>query len=109
MMFHGDAAGPVPPPTKADYRQLVEVLEPVVRGPMVDALKKAGFSKQAASDARAAPAADVERFLGRIRLLPQFLAVRDAHAALSSAGPSPATSGLLVRGYANLGQLTMLY
>ena len=41
--------------------------------------------------------------------LPQVLALRNAHAAVRSGDNSPATLGVLVRGYATLGQLTILY
>jgi len=108
-VYHGDAAGPVPPPTKADYRLLVEALAPLTHREMVDALKKAGFAKQAKGTELQAAQEGAEALLQKMYFIPQFMAVRNAHDAVRAGDSSPQMIGTLVRGYANLGQLTILY
>ncbi|MDB5289997.1 MAG: hypothetical protein JWL69_1238 [Phycisphaerales bacterium] len=94
-------------PAQTDYFGLAEALEPMTRGALVDALKAAGFHgnvKAPNPDAKAP--ADIERLLGQMSVISQFDALRAAHQAIASAGESPALLGILVRGYANLGELT---
>jgi tetratricopeptide (TPR) repeat protein len=90
-----------------DITQLVDKFEPLSRGEMVTALKKAGLAPRA-PDAHLAGGrlpGEAESLLWQMSFLPQFEAVRQAHAQTRQAGESPELTGALVRGYANLGQL----
>ncbi|MGA2583556.1 MAG: hypothetical protein ABSG31_09795 [Tepidisphaeraceae bacterium] len=55
------------------------------------------------------PSKDVEDRLQDFSIISQFEAVRLAHQAIREQGESPAWVGVLVRGYANLGQLTRFH
>lgn len=86
---------------------LIKRMEKLSRTGIVDALKQQGFSGQANQINPGAPApAECEGELKNLEILSQFAAVRAAHQAIRSDGESLARLGVLVRGYANLGQLT---
>lgn len=93
---------------ETDYDALAASLEPLTRGGMVDTLKKAGLGA-AHAPAAAAPAnmAEMEHALDELSIVSQFQAVRLAHAAAKSARSPADAHEILVRGYANLGQLTL--
>ncbi len=96
--------------TFLDEVALLERMEPMSRGEFVTALKQAGFAgqpNQAKPDAKAPD--DAEALLGQMTFLAQFDAVRRAHESIRANGESPALLGVLVRGYANLGQLTQFH
>lgn len=97
-------------PTLSDYRMVAEACEALSRREMPDALKAAGFPDRARKpDASAPLPRAVEPLLAEINLVSQFEAVRQVHAAIRDKGESQALLGALVRGYANLGQLTFPY
>jgi tetratricopeptide (TPR) repeat protein len=97
----------------ADYRLAIEKAEALSRSDLVDASRKAGLKDashggSAGGAAAAAVPPAVERQLAEMNIVSQFACIRAAHQALraAGAGDSPEWLGALVRGYANLGQLT---
>jgi tetratricopeptide (TPR) repeat protein len=101
-----------------DIEQLVTQFELMSRKEMVDGLKQAGLKarprarraapKKGAEDAAPPPlpdAAETEALLWQMNVLPQFDAVRRAHTRIRAEGETPEALSVLVRGYANLGQL----
>lgn len=109
--FPQKTTGDLPKWTSApetDYDALAASLEPLTRGGMVDALKKAGLdAAHAPSVAAPADMAEMEHALDELSIVSQFQAVRLAHAAMKSANSRAQVGEILVRGYANLGQLTL--
>ena len=94
----------------SEYVELAESAERASRGELVKALKHAGFKGQANKWVADAPArAEAEQRMGEMSEFAQFAAVREAHEAIRAGGESPQRLGVLVRGYANLGQLTRYY
>ena len=90
-----------------DYPAVVEALEPLSRKEIVAALQKVGAKGGGAKPrGTAAVGADIELALGEMNLFSQFAAVRALHDLERIDGQSPQTLAALVRGYANLGQLT---
>lgn len=99
-----------------DLLKVVEDSETKSRGQYLDLLRKCGF----AGDRLHAPQDDpttrpalsdggletAERELAELNAVSQFAAVRRAHTAIRASGESQPWLGVLVRGYANLGQLT---
>ena len=81
--------------------------ERMSRADFVNMLKKAGWSgSENATKADAPAPADAESRLGEMEELSQFGVLRETHAAIRSDGESLQRLGVLVRAYANLGQLT---
>ncbi len=92
---------------RVDYPALVEALEPLSRKEIVEALGKAGAKPRVVKPpGTVAVPADIELALGEMNVFSQFAAVRALHNLQRSDGQSPQTLAVLVRGYANLGQLT---
>jgi tetratricopeptide (TPR) repeat protein len=92
------------------YDKLVELGEQLARRDFVDVLKTAGFGGEgntANPDSELPPA--VEEDLRKMSFLSQYAALRQIHAAMRTSGESPANLAGLVRGYANLGQLTQFH
>lgn len=97
-----------------DYLDLAEKSESFSRKEFRETIgldrPKSGAATLEADPARnAAPppsAEKMEQWLGEMSIIPQFYAVRAAHRAIRANGETPALLGVLVRGYANLGQLT---
>jgi len=88
-------------------RQILQEMETDSRGPFVDALRQAGFDGHADAPSPDAPAPlQAEALLAQLDELSQFTALRLAHAAIRQDGESPQRLAVLVRAYANLGQLT---
>ncbi|HET6248966.1 MAG TPA: hypothetical protein VFE47_14815, partial [Tepidisphaeraceae bacterium] len=82
-------------------------IEPLARGEFVKLLQTRGFSGKPNVMKPGAPApADAEARLGELEELSQFNLLRDTHALIHDDGESEARLGVLVRAYANLGQLT---
>ena len=106
--FSDDFPIPGQSPDAPDLLPMLVDAEARSRGQYVDLLKQMGFSAAARTTASTQPAVppDVEAKLAVLTEVAQFAAVREAHAALKRSGDSPAWLGVLVRGYANLGQLT---
>jgi tetratricopeptide (TPR) repeat protein len=107
---------PAPTPTLPDMPRMVQDLEARSRGQYVDLLKREGFVRPGASAAattepttRPTEPGDVEPQLAEMTEIAQFAAIRQAHAAIRSSGESADWLGVLVRGYANLGQLTAFH
>lgn len=89
------------------YPTLLEVLEPLSRGELVDALRGMGFEGQVPPpDEDNRPSQSVLKSLDEMNFVSQYAAVRAAHAAIAAGGPSTAWLGVLARGYANLALLT---
>jgi len=93
-----------------DLPPLVARAEELSRTNFVDWLKVTGFNAVAAANAADAPVpAKVEKLLTEMSIFSQYNAVRQVHALVRLHGPSAALRGALVRGYANLGQLTRFH
>lgn len=96
-----------PPSSPCPVRGLVPLIEPLSRGEIVEALRKAGFEGTAVKMAGDQPVPEeAERRLGELTFTEPYAALRILHAACRETGESPARLGALVRAYANLGQLT---
>jgi tetratricopeptide (TPR) repeat protein len=90
-----------------DVPALLAPMEKLSRGDFVVWLHAQGFKGEAVGTANeTALPGDEEALLGEMSLLAQFQAVQAAHAHIQANGQSIPWLGALVRGYANLGQLT---
>ncbi|HVR84139.1 MAG TPA: hypothetical protein VMU54_07500, partial [Planctomycetota bacterium] len=97
----------LPPSKPSSVHDLAPLAEPWSRGPLVDALKQAGFAgKAAASTPGGAVPEGVERRLRELTFTGAYAALHQLHGACRETGESPARLGALVRAYANLGQLS---
>lgn len=86
---------------------LLEEAERRSRGPYVDLLHRSGFVGAANKMSPTAKTPEaIDALLNEMNVFSQFQAVRLAHAAIRHDGESPQRLAALVRGYANLGQLT---
>lgn len=85
-----------------------EVMTGLIPGDLQKALAAGGVEAQAVDPTEVEPPGEeIEEQLLQVDFIPQFDAVRKAHEALAAAGGrSPEWEAVLVRGYANLGQLT---
>jgi hypothetical protein len=89
------------------YLELAAAAEALSRTELVDALKRAGFSGQAnPSNPMLGLAPGIRPRLQEMNFFSQFAAIREVHSLQRVDGESAETLGALVRGYANLGQLT---
>jgi tetratricopeptide (TPR) repeat protein len=87
--------------------QVAGIAEKMSRQDFVSVLQKAGWSGSGNAIKADAPApADAEARLGEMEELSQFAVLRETHAAIRADGESQQRLGVLVRAYANLGQLT---
>jgi len=85
-------------------------IEALSRGEFVKLLQGNGYSgKENSIKAGAAAPEDGEALLGDLDELSQFRVLRETHDAIRKDGESEARLGVLVRGYANLGQLTRFH
>jgi hypothetical protein len=85
-------------------------LEGSSRTDFVYALRRAGWSPKAPPAKPSAPAPpDAEARLAQLEILSQFIELRETHALICSEGESPERLGVLVRAYANLGQITRFH
>ena len=85
-------------------------IEPLTRGAFVKLLQDNGFTGTPNVIKPGAPApADAEAGLADFEELSQFALLRETHALIRSDGESEARLGVLVRAYANLGQLTRFH
>src|SRR5205085_9256441 len=92
--------------SKLGYRYTVVMAEYASRNEIEKTLESLGFAKRAERSRSDDPLPkEIEKQLGEVDLISQFLAVRELHALLSEQ-QSEAAIGGLVRGYANLGILT---
>jgi len=90
-----------------DYSALVENAESMSRNEFVAVIEKDGWTGSPNDVKESAPApADGENLLAEMEQLSQLAAVRETHALIHGDGESLDRLGVLVRGYANLGQLT---
>ena len=70
-------------------------------------LRDVGLDNTAtAADVANLPSRSIERQLSEMNFVSQFVAIRQAHAAIGSKGASPDWLGVLVRGYSHLALLT---
>ena len=81
-------------------------IEPLSRGDFVDQLKKLGYTADVKPPGDLDVAPEVDHLLYQTTLLSPFTVVQQMHAAIRKTGESPARLSALVRGYANLGELT---
>jgi len=96
-----------PPDLFRNVPELVAQIEPLSRRELVDALRGLAPTGQADAIMPNAPAPpDSEKLLSELEEASQLVAARHAHAAIRLDGESEARLGVLVRAYANLGQLT---
>ncbi len=94
-------------PWPDDLADLVEKTEKMSRDVFPEALHKDGWSGSAnAIKPDAPPPPDADTRLMQMEELSQFALLRETHAAIQTDGESLQRSGVLVRAYANLGQLT---
>jgi tetratricopeptide (TPR) repeat protein len=92
---------------QTDPVKLAEVLQRQVKGPLIDALVKAGLKQvDRAPDVVNLIPQDIEQSLDRMTAVAQFAAVRGLHDQLRSHGGSPLLLTSIARGYALLGVLT---
>ncbi len=89
-----------------DLQDLTQHAEALSRADFADWLKSAGFKGQAPAASDAAMPDEIENRLSEMTIFSQFAAVRQLHAAIREHGASSELLGGLVRGYANLGELT---
>ncbi len=86
--------------------QALEKIEPLSRGDFPDQLKKLGFTRQSQPKSAENVPAGVDKLLYGTTLFAPYSALQQVHAAIQRGGESPQLLSSLVRGYANLGQLT---
>jgi hypothetical protein len=92
---------------KYDLVKATEMIEKLTRGELVDALRKDGWSGSGHVEKADAPAPeDAEKRLMEMEELSQFAVLRETSAAVEEDGESLPRLGVVVRAYANLGQLT---
>jgi tetratricopeptide (TPR) repeat protein len=89
-----------------DVAGTLAVAEPLSRGRFVDELRHLGLTGAPRPACDADAPAGVEDLLWQTTLMAPLSAVQQTHAAIRDGGESPARLGALVRGYADLGQLT---
>jgi tetratricopeptide (TPR) repeat protein len=90
-----------------DLGKLVDQTEELSRGKFVDWLRERGLG--GSPNAVGIPGSitnEEEQRLDEMSIISQFEAIRVAHLAIREHGESPAWMSALIRGYANLGQLT---
>src|SRR5690606_5247195 len=90
------------------YQKIAEAVEKQSRAEYADMLEKAGFERRPPkwNDSAELPE-DVETLLEEMNDISQYRALRAIHRAIRESGESPERLAGLVRGYANLGQLTI--
>jgi tetratricopeptide (TPR) repeat protein len=99
-------AGLIDPKRKLGYRYTLVMTEYASRDEYEKALESFGFVKAPDHDRSDDPLPqEIERKLGEVDFVSQFLAIRELHALLAEKQSSAALGGL-VRGYANLGVLS---
>jgi tetratricopeptide (TPR) repeat protein len=81
-------------------------IEPLSRGKYLDQLKSLGFKGDIKSKGDKDIPDGVDHLLYQTTLLAPYAALQQVHAAIRESGESPLRLSALVRGYANLGQLT---
>ena len=95
------------PTWPSDFDKGVAKIEAMSRDDFVVMLKSAGWTGSGnAKKADGAPPTDAEKQLGEMEELSQFAVLRETGELIRSDGESPQRLGVLVRAYANLGQLT---
>jgi tetratricopeptide (TPR) repeat protein len=93
-----------------DLAVMAKRLEGSSRTDFLYALRRAGWSPNASpAKPSAPPPADAESRLAKLEILSEFYELRETHALIRSDGESPERLGVLVRGYANLGQITRFH
>ncbi len=90
------------------YQKIAQAVEKQSRGEYADMLDKAGFARRPHewNDSAELPEG-VESLLLEMNDISQYRALRAIHQAIRESGESPERLAGLVRGYANLGQLTI--
>ena len=97
-------APPLSFPENDWYEPLVEQMELMSRGALIEVLQKAGYQKSKLGAGTAAkPAPKLENHLDFVS---QFAVIRNLHAQMRTSGETPEVLEGLVRAYANLGNLT---
>jgi hypothetical protein len=89
-----------------DILQLATVAEELSRNEFVMMLKAAGIAGKVPAANTAAVPVEIEKHLQHLTCLAQYAGVRGLHSEIQKNGESPNTVAALVRGYANLSQLT---
>ena len=101
---------PLSPKNPIDYTELITKMEEASRNGFVEALGAAGFGDvtvRKTSDA--ALPKKIDEGLGDASAISQFNCLRQLHSIILKKGYSPQLVGGLVRGYANLAELTRFF
>jgi hypothetical protein len=89
------------------YPRMIEEAEDLSRHKFVALLKQRGWAAKGVKSRPDGPApANAEALVEQMEELPQFIALRQTHALIRTDGESLPRLGMVVRAYANLGQLT---
>ncbi len=90
------------------YHAICDAIEPLTRGAFADVLEAQGFERKPHEWLESAPLSDEqESLLQKMNDIAQWRALRSIHTDIKQQGESPERLGGLVRGYANLAQLTL--
>jgi tetratricopeptide (TPR) repeat protein len=89
-----------------DITSFVQTAEQAARGDALQLLRKAAYSGVAVPSSDAGLPVSIDDLLYRTTLMAPLSALMQTHAMIRESGESQARLGALVRGYANLGQLT---
>ncbi|MBX3412424.1 MAG: hypothetical protein KF708_07040 [Pirellulales bacterium] len=109
-VYHEEIASPFSRLEDVDYLGITVAVEERSRGQFVQALRDAGAAGEKNKLAPEVEVPDVIlALLAEMNEFSQYNALRRLHRLHREEGESPATLGALVRGYANLGQLTQYH
>ncbi len=93
--------------TMENYSTALAAAERWSAGGINQAIEKAGFAADKSDEPKSQVSLqDIERSLNEMNFISQFIAIRESHQFMRANEASPAVTGDLVRGYANLGLLT---
>jgi len=110
VLYNEDIASPLTEKNDVDYLGILLAVEERSRKQFVNMLQEAGArGEPPPANPAATVGADIDRHLDEMNAFSQFDAVRQLHLAQDKSGESRETLGALVRGYANLGQLTQFH
>ena len=92
--------------TPVSIPRMLEKIEPTGQNVFFDQLKKLGYTpnKRPRCDEEVPP--EIDHLLYQTTFFSAYSAIQQVHAAIRESGESPARLSALVRGYANLGELT---
>ncbi len=97
------SSSPTPISVDPGLNGLMEQVEPLSRGELVEGLKAAGFQQSSPQTVEMPPVPD--EFPSRLDFVAQYAVLRQLHARRHAQGETVDNLGALVRAYANLGNL----